>query len=151
MLQPVNTLVRWIHVKFALNVVKAGSFVQIKLLSCKSRIVWGHFENSHLLFVCQYGYFKQRNSIEGKNVRKWVACIQKTDVTQFYEFFSRDWINRCRDIQSQRYFTTAESAFPSLFWSTLEHCDSARISPIHLIHLSFWVSFSSSFQLQDLF
>ena len=40
-----------IHVKIALNVVKAWNFVKIKLLSCRSGTDLGPFRKSYLLFM----------------------------------------------------------------------------------------------------
>ena len=60
-----------------------------------------------------------------------------------------DWMNPWRDIQSQWYFTTAESAFFNCFGSTLKGHNLTGISAIHFIHKSFWISFRALFQPQD--
>ena len=51
------SLVRKICVKIVLNVVKASRLVQIKLITERSKLGLGHFENFIPLFVYQYGIF----------------------------------------------------------------------------------------------
>ena len=61
----------------------------------------------------------QENGLLVFEKRKWlVKRTHKTD--QERPWNHTDWINRGRDIQSQRYFRTAESAFSNHFWSTLK-------------------------------
>ena len=61
------------------NCGKCGKGLEFctKLLSCRSIIDLGYFENSDLLFVCQYGCLKHRNSIKEENLRSdFLAFIQ---------------------------------------------------------------------------
>ena len=62
-------VVQQIRVKIALDRVKAWNFVQIKLLSCKSRIDLGYFKNSDL-FCMPIWLLQTKYSIEGENSRK---------------------------------------------------------------------------------
>ena len=57
-------IVRQIRLKIALNVVKASKLVQMKLITQRSKLGLGHFENFLLLFSRQYGCLRQRYFIE---------------------------------------------------------------------------------------
>ena len=53
-------VVRRIHVKITLKVVKASKVVEMKLTQYRKNLLGGHFENILLLFVGQYGCLRQK-------------------------------------------------------------------------------------------
>ena len=65
-----SLIVRRTRVKIALNVVKASKLVQMKLITHRSKLGSGHFENFLLLFVRQYGCFRQRQFTEEEILEK---------------------------------------------------------------------------------
>ena len=52
-------LVPWMHVKIAQKVIKAWNFVQMKLLSCRSKMEFGHLK---ILTICFYANMAASNT-----------------------------------------------------------------------------------------
>ena len=82
---PMCPLVPRIHVKIALNVVNAWNLVQMKLLSCRSRIDMGTFRKFLLFVRMPIWLFKHRYYTEGENPKTLFACIEKIVIDSWKE------------------------------------------------------------------
>ena len=118
------------------------------------------FENSLLLFVCQYDYLRQRHSNEEENSWKNFYLTSRIKHYQWKELtkliqtdpgiISIGWIiAEIFDLENRPKLMNKHTL--KFFWWNSKCHNSARISPIHLIHGQFWISFESSFLMWDLY
>ena len=149
-------IVSRIHVKIALNVVKAWNLVQMKLLSFGSKIELGAFWKFWPC-ICMPVWLLQTQVFHWRKKIKKIICLHSTNR-------NKSWKELIKLIKKDFGTTLIGSIVSEIFnpkdtskllsqhlWTflklTLKRHNLARNSPVHLIYISFRLSFLSSFQL----